>query len=258
MTRRSFIAADHSRLDGAARDLLRVLGLLPKQEARAKQMRPDVEAQDFQGPTGGREHWCDPHQQAAELCRRAGLVSWQRVVVPVEGDDGEVFFELLLDDQGEPVLEERPCEGVLVDRPDPAGDAAVAHEVFLEKVRAFVTSEAIVIEHVGKMRAAQKWFLREDPTDEALERLAEVNQVACDRHLRFGFVRRARSKKGSRVRIGRSDRFVFDTPQRLCDWCEELAQEEHRLATEREIRDHVAGKRRKKEDRNPSPRRAHA
>lgn len=203
-----------NRLDRVAEDTLRAWAQFDKVEAIMEQCVPDLRATAYDTERGGTLLWCDYHERPVADCHKR------------QDDDGHQLT----------------CEGVPLPKVvDPVGDDAVATRVYADAREATRRSK--------RMEADAAWFIGmcnryqdADPTPAVVKELADKNTPKCERHLRFGYERDARSQSGSRVKR-KDGTFVFTEAHKLCEFCEDFARDFGRLATQHEIEANVGGKR---------------
>lgn len=203
-----------NRLDRAAEDILRALGQLPETERVMQQSIPDLRAQSYDTTGSSSVLWCDEHERRLSECHKR------------QDADGHSLT----------------CEGVpLPKKVDPTGDDAVATRVWEDSREATRRSRRMVADAEWFVGFVNRWR-DADPTPATVRELEGKNQPKCERHLRYGYERDARSAKGTRVKR-KDGSFVFAEPHKLCEFCEDFARDFERLATEHEIHDNAAGKR---------------
>lgn len=196
----------------------RLLSRLPAVIVKMRHMVPgEPGAQSYEAVgSGSSVVWCDTHEREIGECHRI--------------------------DTGNNVLPS--CEGIpLLHVTDRTGDAAVNARALEDARKLNRCMDRIHEEVEHLLRLVRRWDI-EDTTPAALRDVEVANQLLCERHLRYGYERPARSK-GTKVRKRNSDGtpcFVFSEPHRLCEWCEDLARDLDRLATEAEIHSHMQGR----------------
>lgn len=201
-------------LDQAAEDILRFLGQYTEVERIMDLSTPDLVAAAYDTDRGGSIIWCDHHEREVAACHKAAAAI------------GEV----------------PSCQGVpLPKMTDRTGDQAVATRVYDDQRT--IDRIAAQMQRLGsELIGIAKRYQDSDLTPAVEKQLEQANRPKCERHLRYGYEREARSQSGTRVRR-RDGSYVFTEAHKLCEWCEDVARDLGRLATEQEIHSHAQGKR---------------
>lgn len=196
------------KLDRGVADLTRVVLALPEVEKVMRLSLPGTKGHPYD--TEGKQAviWCEEHGREVRSCHKQDL----------------------------------RCTGA-PDRAlsDPTGDAATDVRLYADLREAHKRAERIIadgdwfIGFVNRYRDA-------DATPQRDRELEDTNKPPCERHLRFGYERQARSPRGSKVK--REDgTSVFADLHRLCDFCTGIALDFGRLPTQQEIQANVDGRR---------------